>query len=230
LQKLEMKLEKYKRSLAISPEGTRSKTGLLSEFKKGPFYLWQDCNRISGSGSGHENTKGNSIVSITPAIVLGAYELWPPEALVPASGRVVIRYCTPIVVLPDNGCCNDNDAKTGNATDADGTDTAAAAAAASLREKARTVTRRAMLNEFTQNYPADIAGLPLSSMSISDLFKFGMEYTALLLGLGFATSALATAWTTVIWGDSGWSSLAKTGVTMGAVVLIDISMYVCVIM
>ena len=25
--------------LAISPEGTRSKTGLLNEFKKGPFYM-----------------------------------------------------------------------------------------------------------------------------------------------------------------------------------------------
>ncbi|KAJ1391005.1 hypothetical protein B484DRAFT_298470, partial [Ochromonadaceae sp. CCMP2298] len=30
--------------LAIAPEGTRSKSGQLMAFKKGPFYLWEQLN------------------------------------------------------------------------------------------------------------------------------------------------------------------------------------------
>jgi 1-acyl-sn-glycerol-3-phosphate acyltransferase len=58
-------------SVSLSPEGTRSKDGLLSEFKKGPFYLRDD-------------TKKN----VVPAIVFGAYECWPPGRLFATPGKV----------------------------------------------------------------------------------------------------------------------------------------------
>lgn len=34
--------DKTGEALVISPEGTRSKTGLLLPFKKGPFHIWDD--------------------------------------------------------------------------------------------------------------------------------------------------------------------------------------------
>ncbi|RLN91428.1 hypothetical protein BBJ28_00021228 [Nothophytophthora sp. Chile5] len=62
-------------SVCISPEGTRSKDGLLQEFKKGPFYL-------------REDTKKN----VVPAIVFGAYELWPPGRMFSIPGHTLVRY------------------------------------------------------------------------------------------------------------------------------------------
>ncbi|EQC35531.1 hypothetical protein SDRG_06822 [Saprolegnia diclina VS20] len=65
----------YGRSVAISPEGTRSKSGLLQDFKKGPFYLQSDAG-----------------APITPAIVIGAYELWPPARIFTLPGKCLVRY------------------------------------------------------------------------------------------------------------------------------------------
>ncbi|OQR91061.1 hypothetical protein ACHHYP_05021 [Achlya hypogyna] len=65
----------YGRSVAISPEGTRSKSGLLQDFKKGPFYLQSDAG-----------------APITPAIVIGAYELWPPARVYTLPGKCLVRY------------------------------------------------------------------------------------------------------------------------------------------
>lgn len=64
-----------RRSIAISPEGTRSKVGLLGEFKKGPFHL----------------TK-NTGLTITPILIFGAFELYPPKQILPAPGKVVLRF------------------------------------------------------------------------------------------------------------------------------------------
>jgi 1-acyl-sn-glycerol-3-phosphate acyltransferase len=66
------------RSVAISPEGTRSKSGQLQDFKKGPFYLQADCKS-----------------SVTPAIIYGAYELWPPKRLFSLPGKSLVRYLPP---------------------------------------------------------------------------------------------------------------------------------------
>lgn len=46
----------------------------LQEFKKGPFYLREDINK-----------------NIVPAIVFGAYELWPPGRLFALPGKVLCR-------------------------------------------------------------------------------------------------------------------------------------------
>lgn len=52
-------VKKYKRGIAISPEGTRSNTGRLLDFKKGPFYLAEEVR-----------------LPISPMVIIGAYELW----------------------------------------------------------------------------------------------------------------------------------------------------------
>ncbi len=62
-------------AVALSPEGTRSKTGQLMRFKKGPFYVQADTQ-----------------AHITPLVVLGNYELWPPNYLFTCPGQVVMRY------------------------------------------------------------------------------------------------------------------------------------------
>ncbi|OQS05429.1 hypothetical protein THRCLA_02445, partial [Thraustotheca clavata] len=74
----------YNRSIAISPEGTRSKTGLLQDFKKGPFYLQSDAG-----------------VDITPVIITGAYELWPPARVFTLPGKCLVRYLPQYNVDPN---------------------------------------------------------------------------------------------------------------------------------
>jgi len=73
------KIKKYKRSVCISPEGTRSPTGELLEFKKGPFHL----SLKSG-------------VSIVPVVLFNNYELWPKDQLFPLSGEVRMRFLAKI--------------------------------------------------------------------------------------------------------------------------------------
>lgn len=65
--------------VALSPEGTRSKSGQLMRFKKGPFYVQAEAGAI-----------------ITPLVVLGNYELWPPNYYFTCPGQVVMRYLPPI--------------------------------------------------------------------------------------------------------------------------------------
>lgn len=77
----------YKRGIAIAPEGTRSTTGQLQEFKKGAFHLALQCG-----------------VDATPLVFFGAFHLWPPSSLVPSPGVVTLRFLKPIKTadyLPD---------------------------------------------------------------------------------------------------------------------------------
>eukprot|EP01120_Amphizonella_sp_Union-15-10_P013960 TRINITY_DN6598_c0_g1_i1.p1 TRINITY_DN6598_c0_g1~~TRINITY_DN6598_c0_g1_i1.p1 ORF type:complete len:350 (+),score=45.59 TRINITY_DN6598_c0_g1_i1:48-1097(+) len=76
-------MEEWDRSIAIAPEGTRSKNGQLGPFKKGPFYLALE-----------------SKVPLCPILIFGAYELWPPGQLFCDSGSVIVRYLRPIKVKP----------------------------------------------------------------------------------------------------------------------------------
>eukprot|EP00127_Corallochytrium_limacisporum_P004480 Clim_evm7s165 gene=Clim_evmTU7s165 len=71
--------EKHGLSLGISPEGTRSKTGQMLEFKKGPFH-----------------TQRAMQLSITPVAILGAFELCPPKTAGSRPGVVTVRYLDPI--------------------------------------------------------------------------------------------------------------------------------------
>jgi 1-acyl-sn-glycerol-3-phosphate acyltransferase len=55
-------------SVLIAPEGTRSTTGQLLPFKKGPFHLWESLHG-----------------PIVPIVITGAYELLPPGESLPPS-------------------------------------------------------------------------------------------------------------------------------------------------
>lgn len=81
LEHLATAVHQHKRSIAISPEGTRSWNGQLAEFKKGPFYLQQDVK-----------------IPISPLLILGAHELWPRKQFLSASGRAVLRVLPPFTV------------------------------------------------------------------------------------------------------------------------------------
>jgi len=65
--------------ITISPEGTRSPTGQLSIFKKGPFHIWEQLN-----------------ARIVPMIIFGAYELYPPGKQMTLPGHVHVRYLDPL--------------------------------------------------------------------------------------------------------------------------------------
>jgi 1-acyl-sn-glycerol-3-phosphate acyltransferase len=72
-------IHRYQRCLAVSPEGTRSKTGRLMDFKKGPFHTAIEVD-----------------LPIIPVLIMGAYQLWPPNQLFPVGGQVVVRMLPPI--------------------------------------------------------------------------------------------------------------------------------------
>lgn len=66
--------------MAISPEGTRSKTGNLLPFKKGPFHLWEQLQ-----------------TPIIPIVTMGAFELYPPGCTMSIPGRVYMNFLEPIM-------------------------------------------------------------------------------------------------------------------------------------
>lgn len=66
--------------VAVAPEGTRSTTGHLVSFKKGPFYLWESLK-----------------CPIIPAVIYGAFELYPPGTQMSLPGRVVMQFLQPIL-------------------------------------------------------------------------------------------------------------------------------------
>jgi hypothetical protein len=65
--------------LAIAPEGTRSLSGQILPFKKGTFYMWEQLK-----------------TPIIPLVIYGAYDLFPTNRNVPVSGKVYVRYLSPI--------------------------------------------------------------------------------------------------------------------------------------
>uniref|UniRef100_A0A6B2LL31 Phospholipid/glycerol acyltransferase domain-containing protein n=1 Tax=Arcella intermedia TaxID=1963864 RepID=A0A6B2LL31_9EUKA len=67
-------------SIAISPEGTRSTSGHLNEFKKGPFHLAKASN-----------------VPIIPITLYGQFELWPPGQVLPSPGSVSLHFLPAVV-------------------------------------------------------------------------------------------------------------------------------------
>jgi len=74
-------MHRYRRCVAIAPEGTRSLTGQLVPFKKGPFHLALDVK-----------------APLLPVVLFGASELWPKNQLFTDVGSVVVSYIKPISV------------------------------------------------------------------------------------------------------------------------------------
>lgn len=65
--------------VAVAPEGTRSKSGQLLAFKKGPFYLWEQLH-----------------VTVIPVVIFGAFELYPPGKQMSLPGKVVMHFLPPV--------------------------------------------------------------------------------------------------------------------------------------
>jgi len=85
LEEAAKRIHLWGRSIALSPEGTRSTTGRLLEFKKGPFHLAETVR-----------------LPLVPMIILGAYDLWPPGQAFVESGDVTIRFLPPIKIRPSD--------------------------------------------------------------------------------------------------------------------------------
>lgn len=66
--------------IVIAPEGTRSKSGQLLPFKKGPFYMWEQLQS-----------------PIVPLVFMGTYDLYPVGTTVNMRGKVYVRYLKPIL-------------------------------------------------------------------------------------------------------------------------------------
>jgi 1-acyl-sn-glycerol-3-phosphate acyltransferase len=76
---------RHKRCVAVSPEGTRSKSGRIQDFKKGAFHTAMQVG-----------------VPITPLLVEGAFELWPSSAIFAQPGVVTVTFLQPLKIGPDD--------------------------------------------------------------------------------------------------------------------------------
>eukprot|EP00128_Syssomonas_multiformis_P005414 Colp12_sorted_trinity150504_noHs@12995 len=72
-------IHRWGSSICVAPEGTRSKTGQLAPFKKGPFHMAVEVKQ-----------------PVTPICIIGAYELWPPGQLFVKPGIVGVRFLSQI--------------------------------------------------------------------------------------------------------------------------------------
>ncbi len=83
MQSLNAAVSKAQRGdlISIAPEGTRSTTGQVLPFKKGPFHVFEDLKTAP----------------IIPVVIMGAYDLYPPGRLINIPGRVYIKYLPPIM-------------------------------------------------------------------------------------------------------------------------------------
>jgi 1-acyl-sn-glycerol-3-phosphate acyltransferase len=78
LKKAALKI-KHGKSVAMYPEGTRSKTGKMGEFKKGAFHLALDAG-----------------VKIVPIHIKGTHEIWPTKSNKITPGPIIARIGKPI--------------------------------------------------------------------------------------------------------------------------------------
>lgn len=67
-------------SMVIFPEGTRTKTGELGEFKRGAFML-----------------AGEFRLPVVPLSIQGAFDIMPKDSFIPRAGRIILTIHPPIV-------------------------------------------------------------------------------------------------------------------------------------
>ncbi len=79
IEKSIVMIEKYKLSVLVFPEGTRSISGKMGEFKKGGFVLALETG-----------------IPIVPLAVKGSFELLPPHSLHVKSGTIKLNVGEPI--------------------------------------------------------------------------------------------------------------------------------------
>ncbi len=81
INKAKQKIKKYGFSVLVFPEGTRSKTGKMGEFKKGGFVLAIETG-----------------IPVVPIAVTGSFSLLPKHTLLIKSGTINIKVGNPIHV------------------------------------------------------------------------------------------------------------------------------------
>lgn len=67
-------------SMVIFPEGTRTKTGRLGEFKRGAFLLASEFN-----------------LPVVPLSINGAYDIMPSDSYFPKAGKIILTIHQPIM-------------------------------------------------------------------------------------------------------------------------------------
>ncbi len=77
------RIKKMRLSILVFPEGTRSKTGKMGEFKKGGFVLAIETG-----------------LSVVPVAIQGSFQLLPTHTLLIQSGTINIKVGSPIPVHP----------------------------------------------------------------------------------------------------------------------------------
>lgn len=114
----------------IAPEGTRSKSGQLKEFKKGPFYVWDDLQ-----------------TPIVPLLIVGAYDLCPPGHFMSLPGRIFYKFLPPLEGTRASGMNRESVSRELRRRMLEGLKTFPndAAQALSWTERARTVAAQATL-------------------------------------------------------------------------------------
>jgi len=85
LQRAAEIVSKHRRCIAVSPEGTRSKSGRIQDFKKGAFHTAMQLR-----------------VPVTPLLVDGAYDLWPSGAIFTVPGSVHVYVLQPLPIGPQD--------------------------------------------------------------------------------------------------------------------------------
>jgi 1-acyl-sn-glycerol-3-phosphate acyltransferase len=80
---------RHRRCIAVSPEGTRSRSGRLADFKKGAFHTAMQVG-----------------VPITPLLMEGAYDLWPSGCAFACPGLVHCYALPPVDVTPGKDTYN----------------------------------------------------------------------------------------------------------------------------
>lgn len=85
LDKAVQDVVKHDHCISIAPEGTRSKSGELLPFKKGPFHMAMQCK-----------------ARILPVVISGAHRLWPPHSLFFRAGRVHVTLAEQVKMTEDD--------------------------------------------------------------------------------------------------------------------------------
>jgi len=163
------RIKEYGRIIAISPEGTRSRTGQLADFKKGPFHL-------------QEKTQ----VAVLPCTIQGAFELWPPTAVFPSAGQVTVKFLPPI--YPDKERSREETAKAVQCTMLDALRTAPSGTGMPLTyaQWFKLNLKRLLLLLFVLFFYKGIRGF-LAQYAAAKVIPAGVAITAALSGTAYLT-------------------------------------------
>eukprot|EP01031_Cornospumella_fuschlensis_P027990 gene27990-33799_t len=181
--------------VAIAPEGTRSKTGQLTQFKKGAFHLWEQLNGAP----------------IVPLVIYGAYDLFPPGHQICMPGKVYVRFLDPICVKPAylQGQAHSSE-ETRN-----GVDAAISSPSGYTRDQVERLLRLRML-EAWRDGPSDAGDVSTLSERLGNVVLLSAYYSFLYI--------LGKRWSFLV-GHYGWTVYGSVGAGLGVSVLVTLMIY-----